>query len=1080
MAKKKGTKGVAVKSSSGTRPLVQHLKAMITKMISKARIVADSGEAIIQDPGIRENVTNGIKAVEQQLVVLNSIPETIEEYLHNSEHLSSPPTVLVANRATMESHLELKGWAELKDRLVRVVEDLHMLVQAENEDQDLTGGAAVPAQEAPILRKTVPRTSNREDNRTSNREENRESSPATPEDSTPRSSSTMDTPDFADMLSRRINHIQDTQHLMMEKINAQEDRLKVAFAQRDNRMTMFEERVTNTFQQMQDGMKALQEGQAQLVGNMHMEHDKMMNTFQCEQTKFMEKLNHMMMGRKTDTSSELPRDATPTPLVESPQENTPPLVAPTTALELPSVATPPLESPRFADPNLPVQLPQEKSSPMLTTNLVNSILSTIPPFEGNPEDYPLFRQMFRLMVHDDPAIKVEMKQSLLLRLLRGEALEMMKSPRISPEDYQTLLNNLDRQYNKESATEQYYMELLSKHTFSEDNFDEMEKDLNKFCTMVNILKNSNGANPDDPFFLKGFISKLPQKIVAPVFRKHHERRRTFQELVDLAYSTIVEKRALEQVREEKKQAIRVNEVFSVSATRAEAGKIKQSGSNSLNWRNDARRPIQKDCKFCLATDHIPSACPLSLEERKEAIRRAGRCFNCLSEDHRVAECPSNMNCAKCKNRHHTAICRRSGNGKSGNGDGTQKATNSLEIVKTSSSHRLSENMVHNWCTQSEAGTCTIGALFKPKSSDELQKTKETVETVGDSCQVFVSRIIDPVDNLPFMVLRDQQDRIMLALVDSGATTTILSSQAAEQFKLKMVGEKVITFNGFVADSRPEKCKIFEVDIKDRKGKVWTSHCASYPRMNIRFVAPNVNQEDMDYLERAGVDTDELRRRKRFNGLCVDMILGNNVLGHIRQRQWRLPSGRVMDRTLFGDVVYPPLAEGALVPQGSSKQLISVIDTMEGVQMTILKATEQIVSVEEIENEIRMECISNKPVSNYQLEKQLEYNWKLDLLGLEPPTIVTERNKINEELVAQFKRTSIRDEVGRIHVALPFNGRERDLADNYPVAATRLGKLLTNNINTYELRKEYDKIIKQQLVSGIIEEDSVGRIFAYEG
>ncbi|EGT34655.1 hypothetical protein CAEBREN_19854 [Caenorhabditis brenneri] len=515
MVKKKGIKSGG-KKESGNRPSMKQLKAAVTRMITTARLVAESGEESVRNPGIREDAENGMHDVEQQLVALESIPRKIEQSLQEN----FPASTLEANRAVMETHLESRGWVELKYRIARVLEELRPVREPRDDESERHGdvGPAIP--ETPILRQSQPYTSNRESGLppigrdTSNRERNGLDSTSDEHDGHHRSSSTMDTPEFGDMLTRRINYIQDTQHLMMERLNAQEDRMKVEFVQRDNRMMMFEERVTKSFRDMQDGLKALQIAYHELRDDNRVERASLLDTIKNDRADFMEKLNEVM---HRNGSLESPRRVSPpAATVESPQglgspdalpkasKNASPLRPTQASPTLPHASPPSWESPRHNTSATSGELPhgspatvatglsppaQGKSSPMLTTNLVNSILSTIKPFDGNNEDYPLFRQMFMLMVHENEDIQVALKQSLLLRLLTGEALAMMKSPRISPEDYQTLLDNLDRQYNKEQMTEQYYMELLMKHTFSEDSYDEMEKELNRFCSLVNILRN---------------------------------------------------------------------------------------------------------------------------------------------------------------------------------------------------------------------------------------------------------------------------------------------------------------------------------------------------------------------------------------------------------------------------------------------------------------------------------------------------------------------------------------------------------------------------------------------------------------
>ncbi|CAO4367658.1 unnamed protein product [Caenorhabditis nigoni] len=208
---------------------------------------------------------------------------------------------------------------------------------------------------------------------------------------------------------------------------------------------------------------------------------------------------------------------------------------------------------------------QQLTSPstVLATNVISSIMSTITPFDEEAENFPLFRQMFEMMVHKNEDISVPLKQSLLMKLLAKDVLDMMKTPTISEGDYMVLLENLDRQYgNKENAL-QHYLTLLDQHSFSSDDFDAMEKDLNRFSSIVNVLK-SNGSNPDDPFFIRLFVKKLPIRVMGSVYKRMLKGGQTFQDLVKVAYDTIREKKALEAARDHNKKCNRSEEVHTTT------------------------------------------------------------------------------------------------------------------------------------------------------------------------------------------------------------------------------------------------------------------------------------------------------------------------------------------------------------------------------------------------------------------------------------------------------------------------------------------------------------------------------------
>uniref|UniRef100_A0A1I7UFR8 Integrase catalytic domain-containing protein n=1 Tax=Caenorhabditis tropicalis TaxID=1561998 RepID=A0A1I7UFR8_9PELO len=223
-------------------------------------------------------------------------------------------------------------------------------------------------------------------------------------------------------------------------------------------------------------------------------------------------------------------------------------------------------------PNIQVSPVNQVSltNPVLATNLLTSITSAMDSFDGNPEEYDLFMQTFDLLVHQNDDIPVAMKHALLLKMLTGEAKRMMRSTTLTSDDYTTLRENLDRQFNRERDAQIYYADQLHNLIFDEHDYDKMEKDLNRFCVLANTLKN-RGCQVDDPLFIRNFIRKLPEKLMGPVFKKNREKSRTFKEIVDVTYNTLAEKRALSDAREEKKKTIHTNEVYAFKSTVGEDG-----------------------------------------------------------------------------------------------------------------------------------------------------------------------------------------------------------------------------------------------------------------------------------------------------------------------------------------------------------------------------------------------------------------------------------------------------------------------------------------------------------------------------
>ena len=63
------------------------------------------------------------------------------------------------------------------------------------------------------------------------------------------------------------------------------------------------------------------------------------------------------------------------------------------------------------------------------------------------------------------------------------------------------------------------------------------------------------------------------------------------------------------------------------------------------------------CSYCHQA-HSSSICRTvtDVAERKQILKRTGRCFVCLQKNHTSRECRSMAKCTKCNGRHHVSIC----------------------------------------------------------------------------------------------------------------------------------------------------------------------------------------------------------------------------------------------------------------------------------------------------------------------------------------------------------------------------------------------------------------------------------------
>ncbi|PIC11454.1 hypothetical protein B9Z55_029079 [Caenorhabditis nigoni] len=1067
------------KSATKRPPALKDRKSVCTRNLTSVRTTIALVERLLTRPmdhGVVVTLEGFQQDLMNKLVVLEDMPLKNEEFILNHPIIGANEALRTANRAEMETHLEARGFNALKDQVIFLIGEIQSTLEAVKLQRSLDQPSFRRQQEDDSSRVSISSKSDSEQ--------------SVPGKNDVKYSKKKNTDKHSK--NREKNH---SDHVKEPKLE-NPVRPPMIYVQREEQGCESE--------QSSNGPSSTSQNTAELVDGMVRGFNEVRNVQQL-----MAESIHLMsqkydaMHKELMNSKKVSGDPKPIPKCE--ETGSPKNYASPTA-EVPMVAADHLKIPSPSNGVSPTgslhsvvtkDSPAMSPSPTLPTSLLNDLANTITPFSGNPEEYLIFKQTFDLLVHSNDSIPAVIKQTLLLRLLTGEARSMMMSSKISDQDYETLRSNLDRQYFRTEDNTRYYLGLLSKHAFHETDYEIMEKDLNRFCILTHTLRDL-GCSVDDKLYFKQFISKLPEVIMGQVFKKERQGIQTFDELAKVAYATIAEKRALEEARDDKRRSVANDEIVSVNAIQAGGRGSKGTGSDHHQRPNGYVR--RKICYFCNSEDHISTGCSLSLDDRVRKVKAKRLCFNCLSNDHIKENCMSQMTCYRCKGRHHTSLCRKNEpnapaktstateakkaqffrNKEAGTSesksisDALQKLNLSTvvrdisDVPNPNCSDNSTEGSVRIECVSLADGikgtTSTSKAYDQfspvvPPSDSEVEVDKSNWEPgEEDIKEIYVSRTVDSEVSLPFMVLTTPAGHSVLALVDCGATTSIISTQAAVRFGLQSVYQRKLTFSGFVSESRVESCTFYRLELLDQNRKAWAATVASYSKMNIRFKAAKFNQEEIEHLESLGIDATSIMELEKHDGQPIDLILGNNILGNIVKEQFVLSTGRKVDRTLFGIVPFPPVVKGVLVPSGTSER-ICVLDTSDEV---IIQA------VDISEFDYPHQIAEGQTISGSKLDKQLEQSWNLEVIGMEPPSIVSNKQKLNDDLIDQFRNSTIRDENNLVYVSLPLNGQEVNLHNNYPIAERRLVSLLQNQLKTDKDKQVYDDIIRQQEKSGIIE------------
>ena len=164
------------------------------------------------------------------------------------------------------------------------------------------------------------------------------------------------------------------------------------------------------------------------------------------------------------------------------------------------------------------------------------------------------------------------------------------------------------------------------------------------------------------------------------------------------------------------------------------------------------------CTFCKQS-HRSVDCKVvtSVKQRKEIVKKQGRCFVCLKRTHLARDCGSKSSCFKCSQRHHPSLCTRS-------------ATSAGNSTDTEGHHPMQ-------CK--EQSSSTVNMYVESKTAILLQ-----------TCVALASN--------PNSEKSQNCQRVRLIL-DSGSQKTYITQKLRETLGLKPVAREKLCIKTFGSD-----------------------------------------------------------------------------------------------------------------------------------------------------------------------------------------------------------------------------------------------------------------------------------------
>ncbi|EFO92047.1 hypothetical protein CRE_13082 [Caenorhabditis remanei] len=159
--------------------------------------------------------------------------------------------------------------------------------------------------------------------------------------------------------------------------------------------------------------------------------------------------------------------------------------------------------------------------------------------------------------------------------------------------------------------------------------------------------------------------------------------------------------------------------------------------------------------------------------------------------------------------------------------------------------------------------------------------------------------------LPFVALRTTNGKVVLAVVDTGASISVLSQNCARRLGLSPIAYRTTVIKG-VNKTTPERLSIYQISFATTgiPVEVSVSGISRFPEF--KFFCPRLGGTDNDFLCGLQIDPRVMSRDRTFNGRALEMIIGNDMLAHVLGTSSRVlfPSGRYVEFSPFGPIIFP--------------------------------------------------------------------------------------------------------------------------------------------------------------------------------
>ena len=411
------------------------------------------------------------------------------------------------------------------------------------------------------------------------------------------------------------------------------------------------------------------------------------------------------------------------------------------------------------------------------------------------------------------------------------------------------------------------------------------------------------------------------------------------------------------------------------------------------------------CSYC-AKQHTSASCPIvtDIAARRAILRRKGKCFLCLRSGHIIKHCDSQYKCQRCGGHHNVSICEKNTFKPPVPGD------------KISQQHESTGNQQSNQ-PKTAQGTQTESSTYYVESNTAvlLQTAQSLVGKVG--------------------VVMDEKHKARIVF-DSCSQRSYISNRLRSTLKLETVESENLLIKTF-GDKSPKvlSCNKVKFAVTDTEGNEIIMDAYSVPTICSPISNQSIKVALEEYPHLHGLTLADKPSLSTAGDVEVDVLIGADYY-------WKFVTGTTKRSGKPGPVaVLTRLGWVLSGPVIQEKQGHPSCSTNLNATHVLRVDTEPIVSN-----------------TTDQLHNQLEKLWDLETLGIRDHELTTEP-KFIEEINFNGKHYEVK---------LPFREEHPLLPDNHTGSVKRLSSLISRLKTNPKLLLEYDNIIQEQIMSGVVE------------